>query len=405
MAEPYRAERPGFAMEEYALKYILRGFMLCAGLLMSCFSAAIAEDHFHLVFPCESGTVVSATVSEAYGYAGASVHVQYPVDHLPDSAGEITVEGIEIDGKPYSLEVAEANRYASGSRVNDGYRITDFSGETMDSVSLMLAEHLADGERLYTLDLPHGEAKWTFEPAIVRASTGGLVYAAPSASSAAIGHLHDGAKLTVYFGTEDGWAAVGAGSREAEMWGYMRMQDLCFEREEDDVHRLTSGIEQGEVQDGFTVYGDAGCTRALHEVQSGDWVSVLGCAGDSSFIQTGPQYGYVPTETLRSHSHSASTSSALVYRADVRGALVTVLRDQDCRIAAAYDYTPQYTVNDDIRSLAVYVNGDRRYVLSQENDFSVRLPRGDAIASLVVVPIWASGGELIEDAVVVPLGE
>lgn len=185
----------------------------------------------------------------------------------------------------------------------------------------------------------------------------------------------------------------------------MRMQDLCFEREEDDVHRLTSGIEQGEVQDGFTVYGDAGCTRALHEVQSGDWVSVLGCAGDSSFIQTGPQYGYVPTETLRSHSHSASTSSALVYRADVRGALVTVLRDQDCRIAAAFDYTPQYTVNDDIRSLAVYVNGDRRYVLSQENDFSVRLPRGDAIASLVVVPIWASGGELIEDAVVVPLGE
>lgn len=242
-------------------------------------------------------------------------------------------------------------------------------------------------------------------PRLCAPQPGGLVYAAPSASGAAIGHLHDGAKLTVYFGTEDGWAAIGAGSREAELWGYMRMQDLCFEREEDDVHRLTSGIEQGEVQDGFTVYGDAGCTRALHEVQSGDWVSVLGCAGDSSFIQTGPQYGYVPTETLRSHSHSASTSSALVYRADVRGALVTVLRDQDCRIAAAFDYTPQYTVNDDIRSLAVYVNGDRRYVLSQENGFGIQLPRGDAIASLVVVPIWASGGELIEDAVVVPLGE
>lgn len=67
------------------------------------------------------------------------------------------------------------------------------------------------------------------------------------------------------------------------------------------------------------------------------------------------------------------------------------------------EYTSQYTVNDDIRSLAVYVNGDRRYVLSEENSFSILLPSEEEIASLVVVPVWASGGELIEDAVIVPL--
>lgn len=385
------------------MKHILRWFMLCVWLLMPCFSVASAEDHFHLVFPCESGTVIAATVSEAHGYIGTSVHAQYPLERLSGSAGEVTVKGIEINGKPYPLEEADVDRYASGSRVDYRYRTTGFSGETMNSVNLTIAERFADGERLYTLDLPCGQAKWMFSPAIVRASVDGNLYDAPSASGAAIGHLHDGAKLTIYFATEDGWAAIGVGSRDAELWGYMRMQDLYLGEEE--IHRLTSDIEQWDVQDGYAVYGDAGCTHALHEVQKGDYISILGCVGDVIFIQTGSQYGYVPAEFLHGHSCSASTSASLVYKADVRGALVTtrVLRDRDCRITVELEYTPQYTVNDDIRSLAVYVNGDRRYVLSEENSFSIQLPREDEIASLVVVPVWASGGELIEDAVIVPL--
>lgn len=380
------------------MKYILRRLMLCVWLLIPCFSVASAEGYFHLIFPCESGTVIAATVSEEYGYIAARVHAQY---RLLDSAGEITVKGIEINGKPYPLEETNMDRYASGSRVDYRYRITDFSGETMNSVNLTIAERFADGERLYTLALPCGQAKWMFSPAIVRALVDGNIYDAPSASGTAIGHLHDGVKLTIYFATEDGWAAVGVGSREAELWGYMRLQDLCLGEEE--IHRLTSDIEQWDVQDGYAVYGDVRCTHALHEVQKGDYISILGCIGDVSFIQTGSQYGYVPA--LHSHPCSTSVSASLVYKADVRGALVTtrILRDRSCQITAEFEYTHQYTVNDDIRCLTVYVNGDRRYVLSEENNFSIQLPREDKITSLVVVPIWASGGELIEDAVIVPL--
>ena len=387
------------------MKHILRRLMICVLLLMFCFSVASAEGHFHLGFPCESGTVIAATVSEEYGYISARVHVQYRLDRLLDSAGEITVKGIEINGKPCTLEEADVDRHISGSRVDYRYRITGFSGETMNSVNLTIAERFADGERLYTLDLPRGQAKWMFAHAIVCASAEGLVYDAPSLSGNVIGRLHDGAKLTIYFVPGDGWAAVGIGTRDAELWGYMRMQDLCLGEEE--IHRLTSDIEQWNVQDGYAVYGDAGCAHILHEVQAGDYVSVLGCVGDVSFIQTGSQYGYVPTETLLSHSSRAS-AAALVYKADVRGALVTtrILQDspEGSLIAVEFEYTPQYTVNDDIRDIAVYVNGDHRYVLSAANDFSVRLSGGEKITSLVVTPIWASGGEQIEeDAVIVPL--
>lgn len=390
------------------MKSILRRFMLCAWLLMPCFSAASAEDLFHLIFPCESGTVIAATVSEwpGYGYIEASVQAQYRLDHLPDSAGEVTVKGIEINGKPCTLEEADVDRHISGSRVDYRYRIAGVSGETVDAVSLTIAEHLADGEHLYTLDLPRGQAKWTFAHAIVCASAEGLVYDAPSLSENVIGRLHDGAKLTVYFTPGDGWAAVGIGTRDAELWGYMRMSDLYLG--EENIHRLTSDIEQWDVQDGYAVYGDAGCTHILREVQAGDCVSVLGCVGDVSFIQTGSQYGYVPTETLRSHSDRALASSSLVYKADVRGALITTRISQDspegCLITATLEYTPQYTVNDDIRDIAVYVNGDHRYVLSAANGFSVCLSDREKITSLVVTPIWASGGEQIEeDAVIVPL--
>lgn len=338
------------------MKSILRWFMLCAWLLMPCFSVASAEDLFHLIFPCESGTVIAATVSEwpGYGYIEASVQAQYRLDHLPDSAGEVTVKGIEINGKPCALEEADVDRHISGSRVDYRYRIAGVSGETVDAVSLTIAEHLADGERLYTLDLPCGQAKWMFSPAIVRALVDGNIYDAPSASGAAIGHLHDGAKLTIYFATEDGWAAIGVGSRDAELWGYMRMQDLYLREEE--IHRLTSDIKQWDVQDSYAVYGDAGCTHVLHEVQNGDYVSVLGCIGDVSFIQTGSQYGYVPTETLRSHSGRASAAT-LVYKADVRGALVTtrVLRDRDCRITVGLEYTLQYTSTEN--ALHLYNTG------------------------------------------------
>lgn len=162
------------------MKHILRWFMLCILLLIPCFSVASAENHFHLVFPCESGTVIAATVSEEHGYIDTRVHAQYPLERLPGSAGEVTVKGIEINGKLYPLEEVDVDRYASGSRVDYRYRITDFSGETMNSVNLTIAEHFADGERLYTLDLPCGQAKWMFSPAIVRALVDGNIYDAAS---------------------------------------------------------------------------------------------------------------------------------------------------------------------------------------------------------------------------------
>lgn len=298
------------------MKHILRWFMRCILLLMLCFSVASAEGDFYLVFPCESGTVIAVTVSQEHGYIAARVHAQYPLERLPGFEGEVTVKEIDINGKLYPLEEADVDRYASGSRADYRYRITDFSGETMNSVKLTIAERFADGERLYALDLPCGQAKWMFTPAIVRALVDGNIYTAPSASGAAIGHLHDGAKLMIYFATGDGWAAIGAGSRDAELWGYMRIQELYLGEEE--IHRLTSDIEQWDAQESYAVYGDAGCTQALHEVEKGDSISILGCVGDVSFIQTGAQYGYVPTELLYGHSCRASTSDALVYKADVR---------------------------------------------------------------------------------------
>ena len=125
------------------------------------------------------------------------------------------------------------------------------------------------------------------------------------------------------------------------------------------------------------------------------------------FIQTGSQYGYVPIEILRGNSYSASTTTSCIYKADVRGAIVTIqiLHDdfENDLIKAEFEYTPRYTVNDDLMGLAIYVNGDKRYILSEEDDFNVRLPHMDKTTSLVVVPIWASGGEILEDLVIIPI--
>ena len=71
-------------------------------------------------------------------------------------------------------------------------------------------------------------------------------------------------------------------------------------------------------------------------------------------------------------------------------------------MSANVEYTSKYTVNDDIIEIAVYANGTNRYVLSASNGYSVLVLLEDQLTSLVLVPIWASGGELIEDAVIVP---
>lgn len=96
-----------------------------------------------------------------------------------------------------------------------------------------------------------------------------------------------------------------------------------------------------------------------------------------------------------------------VYQADVRRALLNVVLTHnnayDYIVSANIEYTPKYTVNDDIESIAVYVNGNDRFVLSISNNYSANIILEDQLTSLVLVPIWASGGELIEDAVIVPL--
>lgn len=389
-------------MEEQAMKDILHMVVLCMLLLMVCFEEAFAEtgDSFYRIFSCESGTVIAAEVSEAYGYVTAGIHAQYKLNRLSASSGEVLVKEIEINGEPYAFEEADADRYESGSRVDYSYRITGFSGKTMDAVSLVIAENLADGEKTYRIDLTSGKMEWKYASAIVNASTDGCIYDAPSSSGTVIGRVQDGTKLTAYFTTEDGWAAVGIGSREVELWGYMRMQALAFKEEE--IYGLTSDIEQLAVKSPCSIYGDAACARALYEIRAGDYVSILGYAGDVSFIQTGSRYGYVPTALLRSHSEKTSTAASFIYRADIRNALLTIRVSRDNGLMTAeLEYTPQYTVNDDIKSLAVYVNDNHRYVLSEENGFSMELPKMGGIASLVVVPVWASGGEIVEDSVIV----
>lgn len=389
------------------MKYILRWLMLCTLLLMlyASSSYAEAEDNFHLVFSCESGTVISANASDEYGAVDIRIHVQYPFDRSPISSGEAIVKEIEINAEPQLFEEVAVDDYATGSRADHQFRVTGFSGQSIDAVSIVVVEKSVDGEQQYRLDLLKGKKEASHIPAIVQSSADGLVYDAPSSSNTPIGQLHDGTKLTVYFTTSDGWAAIGAGSRNAELWGYMRMQDLHVG--EAGIRGLSSDIEQLHAENHFAVYGDAGCTHVVHEVQKGDYLNLLGCVDGISLIQTGAHYGYIPTEMVRKHSCPPSSLTSFIHKADVRRAVITTTifpdHTEGCLLSAEIHYPPEYTVNDDIKSIALYINGDDRYILSEENLFTVPLSQAEEIATLVAVPIWASGGELMEDAVIIPL--
>lgn len=389
------------------MKNIIREIMLCGVLIMTCLTVSFAEEKncFYRIFPCESGAIIAAKVSEEYGYLDVRIHVQYPMSQLWGSLGKMFVEEFKINGRLYSLEEVYVDQYDSGSRVDYSYRVTEFSGETMNEVSIVVVENNANGEQAYRIDLLDGEIERMNVSAIVQISLNGYIYDTPFSTNTIVGKIYDGVKLTVYFTTEDGWAAIGVGSREAELWGYMRIEDLCFD--EGKNRFLMSGIEQLDVKSTYSVYEDSGCTHVLCDVQEGEFASILGSYGDICFIQTGSQYGYVPIEILRGNSYSASTTTSCIYKADVRGAIVTIqiLHDdfENDLIKAEFEYTPRYTVNDDLMGLAIYVNGDKRYILSEEDDFNVRLPHMDKTTSLVVVPIWASGGEILEDLVIIPI--
>ena len=81
-------------------------------------------------------------------------------------------------------------------------------------------ENNANGEQAYRIDLLDGEIERMNVSAIVQISLNGYIYDTPFSTNTIVGKIYDGVKLTVYFTTEDGWAAIGVGSREAELWGY-----------------------------------------------------------------------------------------------------------------------------------------------------------------------------------------
>ncbi len=265
--------------------------------------------------------MLAANVSEEYGYIGVRIHVQYPFSRSRSSSEKVIVKGIEINSIPYQLETVFIDERITGSRTDYSYRINDlFEGE-ISSVQISIVEKLADGEKEYTLDLANRDIQLNNTPAIVKGEGGGNVYDAPSSSIQPIGQLFAGTKVTVYFTTDDGWAAIGAGSRNAEIWGYMHIEDLYVG--ENEIYHMMSQIRQLSVEDSCFVYGDVECIHILYGIQKGTSVVVIGNFGNTCFIRSGYQYGYMPADTMSTCLLDLSSDSSFLYQADVRRALLT----------------------------------------------------------------------------------
>lgn len=389
------------------MKYILRLMLFCSMLFLTCIQTSRADDvsALQLVYQCDSGSVIAARVTNEFGYAQVKVHIQYPYRYLQDPTGKPIVTGIEINSRRYQLEPVYIDEWMTGSRTDYDYRISNFSERNIFSARIYISENTENGEEEYVLDFANENGRMISAPAIVKATSDGNVYAVPSSFHQPIGKLFAGTKMTVYFTTDDGWAAIGVGTREAEVWGYMKEEEIYIG--EDDIYSATSRIQQLNCINNNFVYSDVGCTHLLYEIQADNCLDILGYFGEACFIKSGYRYGYISDDIVRNCSVGLSNDYPFTYQADVRRALLKIKIVQDTTndylVSANIEYTSQYTVNDDIEDIAVYANGNNRYVLTASNDYSVLVLLEDQLTSLVLVPIWASGGELIEDAVIVPI--
>ncbi len=398
-------QQDDYAVEGMKMKRILC-LILCLMLYVVCLQTSCAEEReaFQTIYQCDSETVIAARVSNEFDYVSVKFHAQYPFRHLQNSEEKVIIKGIEINGKQYRLEPAYIDEWETGSRIDYDYRIINFFDNKINSVRIYISENTISGENEHVLDLVSGNERMIYSPAIVKGTSNGNVYGHPCLSSP-IGRLLSGTKVTVYFTTDSGWAAIGAGSREAEAWGYMKTDELCIG--EDELYNATSQIQQLYFADECCVYNNVDCSHVSYELQLYSRIDILGYFGKACFVKSGYQYGYIPADIVNNCSIDLSHCHPFVYQADVRRALLNVILTHnttyDYIISASIEYTPKYTVNDDIESIAVYVNGNDRFVLSISNDYSANIILEDQLTSLVLVPIWASGGELIEDAVIVPL--
>lgn len=398
-------QQDDYAVEGMKIKHILC-LILCLMFSVVCLQTSCAEESevFHATYQCDSETVIAARVSNEFEYVSVRVHAQYPFRILQNSEEKVIVKGIEINGKRYELEPVYIDELETGSRIDYDYRITNFFDNKINSVRIYISENIVNGENNYALDLINENERTINSSAIVKGTSSGNVYGSCDLYTQ-IGRLLSGTKVTIYFITDSGWAAIGTGSREAEAWGYMKTDELCIG--EDELYNATSQIQQLYFADECCVYNNVDCSLVSYELQPYSRIDILGYFGKACFIKSGYQYGYIPADIVSSCSIDLSHCHPFVYQADVRRALLNVVLTHntadDYIVSANIEYTPKYTVNDDIESIAVYVNGNDRFVLSTSNNYSANIILEDQLTSLVLVPIWASGGELIEDAVIVPL--
>lgn len=389
------------------MKNILRLMLFCSILFFTCIQTSRADDVSarQLVYQCDSGSIIAARVTNEYGYVRAKIHIQYPYRCQQDPARGIVVTGIEINSRGYQFEPVYIDEWMTGSRTDYDYRIGDFAEKNIFSARIFISENTENGKEEHVLDLAPSYGRMISASAIVRETSAGNVYATPSSAYQPIGQLYAGTKMTVYFTTDDGWAAIGVGTREAEAWGYMKQEEIYIG--EDEIYSATSRIQQLSCAKNIYIYSDVDCTHLLYEIQADDCLDILGNFGEAYFVKNGDRYGYISDDSVTKCSVDSSNDYPFAYQADVRRALLKIELVQnttnDYLVSANVEYTSKYTVNDDIIEIAVYANGTNRYVLSASNGYSVLVLLEDQLTSLVLVPIWASGGELIEDAVIVPL--
>lgn len=380
--------------------------ILCLMLFVVNLQTSCAEESavFQTIYQCDSETIIAARVSNEYGYVSVKVRAQYPFRHLQNSEEKVVIKGIEINEKGYILEPVYIDEWETGSRIDYDYRITNFFDDKINSVRIYISENTVNGENNYALDLINRNERIINSSAIVKGTSDGNVYGSCDLYTP-IGRLLSGTKVTIYFTIDSGWAAIGAGSREAEAWGYMKTDELCIR--EDELYNATSQIQQFYFADECCIYNDVDCSHVSCELQPYSRIDILGYFGEACFVKSGYQYGYIPADIVSNCSIDLSHCHPFVYQADVRHALLNVILTHNTAynymVSANIEYTPKYTVNDDIESIAVYVNGNNRFVLSTSNNYSSNIILEDQLTSLVLVPIWACGGELIEDAVIVPL--
>ena len=237
---------------------------------------------------------------------------------------------------------------------------TQFTGylsytKEIESVELQIVYRSSESERV---SLTPNESPTLYVNAFVQTvpqdTKKAILYETPDEKGQKVYEVFCGTRLTVYVSHPDGWMAVGFFTDETERYGYIRKEQISFLDE--NAYHFRSAIPPSLPKGAKMPSLQADSVYQLYELSPRGYV--LDCT-------------------------------------------ISQIFEGEWEASLTITYPKAYTVNDDILAFVLYVNGEKKATLDPTDSlcerFYGRFSSPKSINSLVLLPVWGKGGELLED--------